>query len=115
MSEEFKGDIDLFNNPMVQSARKSMKPEVSQRYKDWGEAIFTDDIDYETASVTNYPPPMLNALVYIENAIKSGQHPSTLTNDEKNLLSEIRGKDWYKKWGYVEDDLTDIINLLKNE
>ena len=112
MSEEFKGDIDLFNNPMVRSARKAMKEEDLQRYKEWGEAIFTDDIDYETASVTKYPPPMLDALVYIENAIKSGQHPSTLKEEEKNLLIEMRGKEWYKKWGYEEGDLIEIINVL---
>lgn len=112
MSEEFKGDIDLFNNPMVQSAKKAMRKEDLQRYKDWGEAIFTDDIDYETASVTKYPPPMLDALAYIENAVKSGQHPSTLTVDEVKLLNEMRGKEWYKKWGYEEGDLTDIINVL---
>jgi hypothetical protein len=112
MAEDFKGDIDLFNNPMVQSARKSMKPEDLQRYKDWGEAVFTDDIDYETASVTKYPSPMLDALAYIETAIKSGQHPSTLRDDEKKLLEEMRGKEWYKKWGYEEGDLTEIINVL---
>ena len=113
MSEEFKNDIDLFNNPMVNSAKNSMKEEDLQRYKEWGEAIFTDDIDYETASVTKYPPPMLDALTYVENAIKSGQHPSTLTVDEKKLLKEMRGKEWYRKWGYDEVDLTDIINVFK--
>lgn len=114
MSEEFKNDIDLFNNPMIKSAKKAMKEEDLQRYKEWGEAIFTDDIDYETASVTKYPPPMLDALAYVENAINSGQHPSTLTEDENKLLKEMRGKEWYKKWGYEEGDLTDIINVLRN-
>ncbi len=112
MSDEFKGDIDLFNNPMVQSAKKAMKEEDLQRYKEWGEAVFTDDIDYETASVTKYPPPMLDALAYVENAIKSGQHPSTLSEDEKNLLSEMKGKEWYVKWGYEEKDLTEIVNIM---
>ena len=115
MSEEFKGDIYLFNNPMVQSDKKAMREEDLQRYKDWGEAIFTDDIDYETASVTKYPPPMLDALAYVENAIKSGQHPSTLAVDEVKLLNEMMGKEWYKKWDYTEEDLTDIVTIRNTE
>ena len=113
MSEnKFKGDYDLFNNHMVQNAKKAMKKEDLERYEEWGHAVF-DDIDYETASVTQYPPPMLNALAYVEESIKSGQHPSTLSVDELNLLSEMRGKDWYKKWGYEEEDLSKIKNSLK--
>ena len=108
MSELFTGDYNLFNNPMINQAKKALSEEDKQRYKEWGEAVF-EDIDYETASVTTYPPPMLNALVYIEESLKSGQHPSTLTEDEKNLLKEMRGEEWYVLWGYVEDDLTDII------
>lgn len=106
----FKGDYDLFNNPMVESAKKAMSQKDLDRYKDWGEAVF-DDIDYETASVTQYPPPMLNALAYIEDSLKSGQHPSTLTKDEVNLLNEMMGNEWYKKWGYVKDDLDDIVTV----
>jgi hypothetical protein len=108
----FKGDYDLFNNPMVTNARNAMSQKDLDRYKDWGEAVF-DDIDYETASVTQYPPPMINALLYIENSLRSGQHPSTLTKDEINILNEMIGEKWYEKWGYVKEDLEDIVTVLK--
>jgi hypothetical protein len=108
----FKGDYDLFNNPMVNNARSAMSKEDLERYEDWGHAVF-DDIDYETASVTKYPPPMLNALSYIEESLKSGQHPSTLNIDEINILNEMRGKEWYKNWGYEEEDLVEVKNFLK--
>jgi hypothetical protein len=114
MSKEKKfkpTDYDLFNNPMVKSARRSMKKEDLQRYEEWGHAVF-DDIDYVTGEITNgYPPPMINALAYIENSLQSGQHPSTLTEDEINILNEMRGKEWYKKWGYVEGDLKEIVTI----
>ena len=110
-TSQFKGDYDLFNNPMVTNARKSLSKSDIERYEAWGEAVFSD-IDYETAAVTNYPPPMVNALAYIETSLKSGQHPSTMTKDELNILSEMRGKEWYKKWGYTKEDLTDIVNVL---
>ena len=112
MSEEklFKGDYNLFDNPMVRSARSSMTKEDLERYQDWGHAVF-DDIDYETGNINQYPPPMINALAYIESSLKSGQHPSTLNEDEINILNEMKGNKWYEKWGYVEGDLTDIVTI----
>jgi len=107
----FKGDFDLFNNPMVNSAKNAMSKEDLKRYEDWGHAVF-DDIDYETTSITQYPPPMLNALAYIEDSLNSGQHPSTLTKDELSILSEMLGEEWYLKWGYTKEDLTEIKNVL---
>ena len=52
MSEEklFKGDYNLFDNPMVRSARSSMTKEDLERYQDWGHAVF-DDIDYEGSNI----------------------------------------------------------------
>ena len=112
VKEMIDRDYDLFNNPMVDSARKSMSKEVLERYEAWGHAVF-DDIDYETAAVSKYPPPMLDALAYVEESLKSGQHPSTLSTEEKALLNEMRGKEWYKQWGYVEGDLKDIVTITK--
>jgi hypothetical protein len=106
-------DFDIFNNPMVNAARKGMSKDDLDRYKEWGEAMY-DGIDYETISVSNYPPPMINALAYINESLKAGQHPSTLTEEEQKLLEEMEGKEWYKKWGYVEGDLTDIITIKKD-
>ena len=107
------GDYNLFDNPTINQAKKSLSVAEKERYEDWGHAVF-DDIDYEHIAQTKYPPPMLNALVYIEDSINSGQHPSTLTNDEKNVLVEIRGFKWYEKWGYCEEDLLEIINIKTN-
>ena len=42
-------DYNLFDNPMVRSARSSMTKEDLERYQDWGHAVF-DDIDYETGN-----------------------------------------------------------------
>ena len=109
--DSYNGDYDLFNNPMINQAKKALSAADKEKYEEWGHAVF-DDIDYESTAQTKYPPPMLNALVYIEDSIKSGQHPSTLTEDEKNVMKEIRGEKWYEKWGYCEGDLTEIINTI---
>jgi hypothetical protein len=34
-----------------------------------------------------------------------------LEPEDKKLLEEVYGSEWYKKWGYVEGDLTEIVTI----
>ena len=103
---------NLFNNPMVESALKSMSVEELQRYKEIGERMY-GTIDFEDSQIlNNVPPPMYEAGAYISEQLKSGLHPSMMDDDEKRLMEELFGKEWYKKWGYVEGDLTDIVTVV---
>jgi hypothetical protein len=102
----------LFNNPMVESALKSMSPEELQRYKEIGEKMY-GTIDFEDSKIlNNVPPPMYEAGAYISEQLKSGLHPSMMEDDEKRLMEELFGKEWYTQWGYVEGDLTDIVTVF---
>lgn len=102
----------LFNNPMVESALKSMSPEELQRYKEIGERMY-GTIDFEDSKIlNNVPPPMYEAGAYISEQLKSGLHPSMMDDDEKRLMEELFGKEWYTLWGYVEGDLTDIVTVF---
>jgi hypothetical protein len=38
-----------------------------------------------------------------------------LNENEKMILTEVLGKDWYTKYGYVEADLTDIVTLKQKD
>lgn len=100
----------LFDNPMVQQAKKSLSQKDIERYQYLGEELYKN-IDFEKASVNNIPPPIQNALAYIENMINSGLHPSVLEEDEKNILKEIYGEEWYKNFGYIKEDLDDIVTI----
>jgi len=51
------------------------------------------------------------SLAYVVESLKSGLHPSYLTEDEIAMIVAGYGDEWYKKWGYTKDDLT----RLKNE
>jgi hypothetical protein len=55
---------------------------------------------------------MYEAGAYISEQLKSGLHPSMMEDDEKRLMEELFGKEWYTKWGYVEGDLTDIVTVV---
>ena len=105
----------LWNNSMITSALNSMSREELDNYKKLGESMF-GDINFETASITdkNNVPLFLNdAASYICESIKSGLHPSMLTEDEKIVMENVLGKEWYKKYDYVKEDLDSIVTLKK--
>ena len=106
MSQNYN-QYDLFNNPMVEAARQSMTPEMLENYKRLGESMYKD-IDFENGTIEIAIDESLKKL---DHTIRSGLHPSMLSEDEKKLLSEELGEKWYEKYGYVEGDLNDIVTI----
>ena len=112
VNQESKQDT-LWDNPMTRSAMKAMSPEELQRYKDIGESMY-GNVNFEASKVlNNIPPPMEEAVAYVEESLKSGLHPTMLEENEIALLVDVRGALWYKMWGYEEEDLTEITTLKK--
>ena len=101
---------NLFNNPMINAAREAMSSEDLEKYRKLGESMYAN-IDFEKAAVNNIPPEMEDFLVYINSALKSGLHPSMLLSDEKKFMNEIVGEKWYEKYGYIKEDLDDIVTV----
>ena len=107
----------LWNNSMITSALNAMSDEDRENYKKLGESMFSN-INFETESITdkNNVPLFLNdAASYICESIKSGLHPSMLTDDEKVVMENVLGKEWYKKYDYTKEDLDDILKLKKSD
>jgi len=110
--------MSLFDNPMVDSASKSMSEEQKEHYKKLGEEMY-NHIDFEQSKIlNNIDNSMKESGRYIYLQIRSGLHPSYLEENEKDIMSEIYGKGWYKEFGYNEEDLNDIVTctpiLTKN-
>lgn len=104
---------DLFNNPMIEAAKKSMSPEQLEEYKRIGEYMYSNTkfeaVNASSAhSGNNMTTEMLDAIDYIANSIQSGQHISTLEENEKMLLKEAYGEKWYEKFDYTEADIGQI-------
>lgn len=99
----------VFNNPSVEQALKNLSPEERKRYETIGKEMY-DSIEFEAESEQN-PMEATEALLYITEGLKSGLHPSHMDEDEKNYMSEIFGESWYKQYGYVKEDLTQIHTL----
>jgi len=107
-------DNDLFNNPMTRAAVAAMSDEEKHRYAEIGKELY-GHMNFEDAKVlNNTPAPMAEAAAYVESQLQAGLHPSMMEDNEKALMVDLYGEEWYKKWGYVEGDLTDIITVVKN-
>jgi hypothetical protein len=107
----------LWNNSMITSALNSMSHDELEHYKKIGESMF-GEINFETAGVTdknNIPLFLTDAASYICESLKSGLHPSMLTDNEKCIMENVFGKEWYKKYDYVEEDLIDVVTLKKED
>jgi hypothetical protein len=106
---------DLFDNPMTRAAMSALSVEEKEKYARIGEHLY-GRINFEDGqALNNMPPPMVEAVACIELQLESGLHPSMLEENEKNLLNDAYGEEWYLKWNYVKEDLDDIITLVRNK
>lgn len=97
--------MDLWNNPMINNALKALTPEQIEDYKKIGEQLY-GNINFEDSKIlNNIPPPMAEAVAYVEHGIKSGLLPSDLTEDEVILLSNAYGEKWYERYGFTKDEV----------
>jgi len=111
MGQEPNKASELFDNPMTRSALAALSDDDKKRYKMIGEHLY-DRVNFENEKTqNNLPDCMDEAAACIETSLQSGLHPSMLEDNEKSLLQEIYGNEWYTKWGYIKDDLSDIVTL----
>lgn len=105
------GPNDLFDNPMVKAAQAALSDEDKEKFRKLGESMFSG-INFEDGqTLNNMPPPMAEAVAYLNSQIQAGMHPSMLDDNEKAILADAYGEEWYTDWGYVKEDLDDIVTL----
>lgn len=93
-----KSDVGLFNNPMVKAAMDSLSEQDKEKYREWGENIF-GHIDFETSkAIKNMPPPVTDAVAYIEVALRSGLAVEDLDENEVNLMENVFGTEWKDRY-----------------
>jgi hypothetical protein len=109
---------DLFDNPMVRNILKQMSPEEIEKYKQLGEELYgnmnmmesiseivKEGITAKENNSEEVPTQIKDSISYILEGLKSGLLPSDLDEDEKNILREYLGEEWYKTFGYNKSDL----------
>lgn len=111
--------FDIFNNPQIKQAKASLPPEMVEQYEQIGKNIWNQMERSESILTANgenvdftgqgLPPPVEEAAAHISEALKSGMHASLLDEDEKNVMKECFGDQWYTKWGWTDEDMTNGI------
>lgn len=102
---------DLFDNPMVKAAQAALSDEDKEKFRKLGESMFSGINFEDSQTLNNMPPPMAEAVAYLNSQIQAGMHPSMLNDNEKAILADAYGEEWYTDWGYVKEDLDDIVTL----
>jgi hypothetical protein len=102
----------LFDNPMFQNMKKSLPESEQKKYDEYGEHMYSNITDNGDVSNSFNESGEFNAAVDTVSQIKvmlsSGMHPSYLSKEEKEFLSNYLGKEWYLEFGYLENDLNRI-------
>ena len=102
--------LSLWDNPAVKAAYKALTPSQLREYKRMGEYMYNNNNNYlqENDTIDNLLPPIEESAAYIIEGLKSGLHPSCLDDDEKNIMIDSYGKEWYKKWDEDWDGISEI-------
>lgn len=103
---------NLFNNPQFKAAFESLSPEDQKKYKDIGKELY-DTIDFVKAGTQEQDDSdEKEKIAYVVNQLRSGIHPSDMEPGEKLIMEDAYGSEWYTTWGYVKEDLDDIVTLV---
>jgi hypothetical protein len=105
-----QGSNDLFEGALAKAAMAALSDEDKEKYRIVGEHLY-GRLNFEDGTINNLSEEMAEAVAYLESQLNSGLHPSMLQENEKELLEEAYGEDWYIKWNYVKEDLEDIVTL----
>lgn len=99
-------DYDLFNNPMVDMAKKALSAEQQEEYKAMGQYM------YNAANYTEaeHGPKVQKAsdnelFAYASQALRSGLNPNDLSGKELSVLHSKLGDEWYNQFGFKADEV----------
>ena len=88
------------------NVEKGMTAEQIENMKVLGEK-FHESFDVAKGTIHNNTNEinMEEALAYVVESLKSGIHPSYLSEDEIAMVKAGYGEEWYKNWGYCLEDI----------
>ena len=96
----------LFDNPQFMEMKNSLPESEQKKYEDAGNYLYNAvDVNFDEKGQMQ---AAIDTVSQIKIMLNSGLHPSYLTKEEKEFLENYIGKEWYKDFGYLENDLNRI-------
>lgn len=96
--------MDLFNNPIIENAKKALTEEQKEEYKKIGEYMYKD-IDYKNVETKTKVATDEETIYYASEALKAGGDPNDLSVDELKLLNKTYGEKWYERFNLTKDEV----------
>lgn len=90
----------IINNPMACQARAAMDPEDLEAYRKEGEYIFGN-----LGDDGSFDPEKSMLVRELGEKLRAKMHPAFVTDEERALMVQYVGKDWYAQFGFTEADL----------
>jgi len=105
--------MDLFNNPMVDSAKRALTAEQKDEYKRIGEYMYNNQ-NYNTVETGQKVKQAESEelVFYACQALKSRGDPQDLSKPELEALVQFYGNKWYEKFGFSEDEVPKLNTQL---
>jgi len=103
--EEKKKYDPLFDNPTFVEMKNSLPVEEQQKYEEQGKYMYAQLDEFDEKGEMN---AAIDTVSQIKLMLRSGMHPSYLDKEEREFLTNYLGKEWYKEFGYLENDLNRI-------
>jgi hypothetical protein len=95
----------LFDNPTFVEMKNSLPIEEQKKYEEQGKYMYSQLDDFDEKGEMN---AAIDTVSQIKLMLRSGMHPSFLEKEEREFLTNYLGKEWYKEFGYLENDLNRI-------
>ena len=105
MDEKKTTDYDLFNNPMVDAAKKAMSPDQINDYKRMGKYMYSTNFQVREQGSIDKPPQLEDIVGYATEGLKAGLDPRDLSEKELQSLIDLYGEKWYEKFDYEENEV----------
>ena len=109
--------MDPFNNPMIESAKKSMSPEQLAEYKRIGEYMYNNEV-YKVSEIGSKvkEPEKADLILYATESLKSGGSPYDLSQPELRALIDVYGDKWYERFDLEADEVPKpVIQMVTEE
>jgi|Laugresu1bdmlbsd_1035121.scaffolds.fasta_scaffold00966_4 hypothetical protein len=95
----------LFDNPTFVEMKNALPTEEQKKYEEQGKYMYSQLDEFDEKGEMN---AAIDTVSQIKLMLRSGLHPSFLEKEEKEFLTNYLGKEWYKEFGYLENDLNRI-------
>jgi hypothetical protein len=90
---------------MFTEMKNSLPEEEQKKYEKYGKYMY-DEMDQITDN--GEMKAIVDTVSQIKLMVDSGMHPSFLSKEEKEFLTNYLGEKWYESFGYLENDLNRI-------